>query len=346
VEKPAAELFLARNVSFWQSEYAAGMKVNMRKSSRETGFPDGRAGSPLPAARSNNGAHGVTRPAEGASVRIAVLVVVCFVLGIGVSTFWFQRGKKKSEAETNLVVLSESTRAVLKGLNSPIEIRFYSLLDPASVAEPVRDFAGRVDQLLAAYERDGEGKVTVKRFNTRSDSEASAAAREGIEAFNRDKGDTCFLGIAVARGSQKELFTRLSPEWEAAIESDLSRAIARLGAAIPPENALTFTRRADTNAATEVKRALPDLATVSLEDGTQLLRDTALNEYKAMVAETEARMKEAEQRLTDAQNKSEAERQAAMKELQRVRTEQTEKLKQIAARLQAQIAELQRMKKQ
>lgn len=338
----------------------------MRRSSSETNFPDGSAGTPLPAAPTNDGAHGVTRPAaanyqpvfgstsqsslrrncQHANARIVLLVLVCFLLGIGVSAWWFQRGKKKAGPETNLVVLSGSTKAILHGLNAPIEIRFYSLLDPASVSESERAFAQRVDQLLAAYERDGEGKVTVKRFNSRSDSDATAAAKEGIETFNRDKGDACFLGIAVARESQKELFARLAPQWEGAIESDLSRAIARLSAARPAQNALTISSRTDPNAEAEVKRALPNLSTVSLEDGTQLLRETALNEYKAMVAETEAKLKEAEQRLTDAQNKPEAERQAAMKELQRVRTEQTAKLKEIAARLQAQIAELQRMKKQ
>jgi hypothetical protein len=289
------------------------------------------------------------RDGQQASARIVLLVVVCFLLGIAVSAYWFQRGKNKPkpEPETKLVVLSDGTKDVLKRLDSPVEIRFYSLLDPASVSESVRAFAGRVNELLSAFEREGERKVMVTRFNSRSDSDANAASTDGIQAFNLDKGDACFLGLTVARAEQKESFPRLSPEWEPAIEFDLARAIARVTATKPAETPLAYLNRTDTNATAEVKRALPNLGSMSLEEGTQVLREAALNEFKAAAGEMEAQLRQARERLTAAQNgKSEAEQQAAMKELQRIQAEQTEKLKQIGARLQAQIAELERLKKQ
>jgi len=60
----------------------------------------------------------------------------------------------------------------------------------------------------------------------------------------------------------------------------------------------------------------------------------------------EEQVKQAEQRFLQAQSDpSEAAQQAARKELQEIRTQQTEKLKQIASRLHDQIAALEQLKK-
>jgi hypothetical protein len=59
----------------------------------------------------------------------------------------------------------------------------------------------------------------------------------------------------------------------------------------------------------------------------------------------EKQIQTAQQQLADAQNsRPEAEQQAAMKHLQQVQLDQAEKLKAIAARLQAQISAFQQMK--
>jgi thymidine phosphorylase len=58
--------------------------------------------------------------------------------------------------------------------------------------------------LLADYQRESNGKINVTRFSTRSDANAQAAATEGIKPFNRDKGDACYLGLAIAQGAQRE----------------------------------------------------------------------------------------------------------------------------------------------
>ena len=94
----------------------------------------------------------------------------------------------------------------------------------------------------------------------------------------------------------------------------------------------------------EVKRAVPDLASVSVEEGTRILREAALKDFAAAANEMELRQKEAQQRVTGAQGKSEAEQQTARKNLQQVQLEQAEKLKQVAARLQARIIALQQLK--
>jgi hypothetical protein len=101
----------------------------------------------------------------------------------------------------------------------------------------------------------------------------------------------------------------------------------------------------NTNAVQEVKALIPNLGTVSVEEGTRILREAALKDFTAAAKEMETQVKEAEQRLTQAQNGgSDADQQAARKRLQQIQTEQVEKLKQIAARSKAQIDALQQLK--
>jgi copper homeostasis protein CutC len=101
----------------------------------------------------------------------------------------------------------------------------------------------------------------------------------------------------------------------------------------------------DTNAIAEVKRAVPNLESMSLADATQTLRVAALKEYAETTEAMERAVQQAEQRVIAAQNSgNEADRQAAVKQLQQVQNVHTEKLKKIAARLQGQIEALKQIK--
>ncbi|HLX94612.1 MAG TPA: hypothetical protein VKU37_02600 [Verrucomicrobiae bacterium] len=95
-----------------------------------------------------------------------------------------------------------------------------------------------------------------------------------------------------------------------------------------------------------VKQAVPNYASMSLEDGTQLLRAAALKQFAAAAQEMDAQVKQAQEQLVQAENgQSAAGQPAAMKHLQQVQAEQTEKLQEIAAQLQAQIAALEQLKR-
>lgn len=293
------------------------------------------------------------RSREQGRVGIIVLVAFAFALGLGGGIWWFHRpaaiADSASAASRATVSLSEGTKAVLKGLETPVTIRFYSLLDPASVSASLNKFAARVDQLVSAYESEGKGKIKLTRVDSRSSdpaASAAAASADGIKPFNLDKGDACFLGLTVSQQGPKETIPQLSPQWEQALESDLTRAIIRVASGKPTAKPGPATEQVDAAAVAEVKRAIPDLAAVSLQEGTQLLRQKALNDFAMAAQEMEARIKETQQRISQAQNNaSPVDQQAALKEVQQIQSEQTEKLKQIAARLQAQIAALEQIKK-
>ncbi len=94
-----------------------------------------------------------------------------------------------------------------------------------------------------------------------------------------------------------------------------------------------------------VKRAVPNYASLSLDEGTEMLREAAVKEFTAAASEMQSQVAKARNELDAAQNSNSADdQQAAMKHLQDVQKEQTEKLQQIAAKLQTQIAALKQLK--
>jgi hypothetical protein len=291
---------------------------------------------------------------EEAGAQGIVLALALLLVGAAFSAVWLYRATHRSPAASGEatgsqpVILSDATLTVLQKLDSVLEIRFYSVLDPASVPDSVVAFASRVDQLLSAYQQAAGGKINLTRFDSQSKLNPNAARADGVQVFNLDKGAACYLGVALAFKGRKEALPYLSPEWEQAVEPDLTRAIIRLVEAPrtgPVAAAALAPLELNTNAVQEVKALIPNLGTVSVEEGTHILREAALKDFTVAAKEMDTQVKEAEQRVTQAQNGgSDADQQATRKHLEQVQTERNEKLKHIAARSQAQIDALQQLK--
>jgi len=291
----------------------------------------------------------VLRPTDPQPVRASrwrpfILVPLVFLLGAALAGVWFKYGKPAAGFILPGRELSSQTVDLLRHLNSPVEIRFYSVLSAGSAPEPLQAFSGRVDHLLSEFQDASDGKIRITRNDSASEANGDAATADGIHPFNLDKGDACFLGIAVASGGQKESLSQLQPEWEPALEFDLARAIARVTAtpAAPNVKASVPVSPETTN---EIARLIPDMNGTSLEDGIAMLREAAVNKFTEAGAEMEKQIQAAQQQVADTQNgQSEAEQQAAMKHLQQVQLDQAEKIKAIAARLQDEITVFQQMK--
>jgi hypothetical protein len=294
-------------------------------------------------------AHRRRKRKECGNVRVVFLVLVVLLIGCGVTALWLYREGKSSSGighsstkSNSTHILSEGTLKVLTRVTSPVEIRFYSLLDPASISDSLKSFSARVDQLITAYERQTNGNIQVSRRTGASDADASAASADGIKPFNLDRGDACYLGITVASGGRKESLPKLDPDWEAALESDLTRAITRVIDTPAKAASATVSQKLDPAITEEVKRVIPNVESVSLEEGKNTLREAALREFADAAREMEAKIKNAQQRVKLAQ--SPAEKETAIKNLHEVQSEQAEKLKAIAAKSEAQIHTLQLLK--
>ena len=291
------------------------------------------------------------RLSAGVSIVMLILLLLALVLGAAIGALWFSRAgriSKNIEREKQgqpTVELTDTTKAILKRINAPIEIRFYSLLDPTTVDDATRAFANRTEQILAAYQQEAQGRITVTKSASQSYSSANAARVDGLTPFNTDRGEPCFLGLAVIGKGQKESLPNLSPEWETVLEADISRAILRVAGTQTPEGRTASKPEIDGALVEEVKRSLTNADSISLEEGTRILREAALKQFSATALEVQKELQQAQQELTHAQSSgSEAEQLAAMKHLQQVQSRQTEQLKKIAADSQAQIEALRQLK--
>ena len=292
------------------------------------------------------------RTAERAGVRTVLLVLVCFACGIGAGAYWYRGAAKSSPspAAEPAAGLSAAMTDALQQLEAPVEIRFYAPASKTILPEPLQAFAGRVDQLLAWYEQQAAGKIRVTRLDPLGNADAAGKAKaDGLKPAPLASGEIYYLALVADYHRQKELIAPLAPEWELALESDLSRAILRLTSSKSAAPHVASAPVADPVAAREVvqeiTRAIPNLETVKLAEGTEMLRKLALEQCQASLREIQPKVDTAQQKLVQAQRgSSAADQQAAMKEFQQVQTEQTEKIQQITLRLQDQIAALRQLK--
>ena len=153
-------------------------------------------------------------------------------------------------------------------------------------------------------------------------------------------------GPSAKSGSQTALSgdskAGLQPLNSPVAESDAAPALAR-SVNVPPQ--AEPAPQTDAAALDAVKRAIPNVQSASLEQGTRILREAALAEFQQTVQELQARLKKAEQNFIEGQNNKSGEQQKlATKQLQELQAEQMEKLKQIAAKSKAQIDSFQQLK--
>ena len=221
-----------------------------------------------------------------------------------------------------------------------MEIRFHSVLNQTQAAAPWSAFARRVSDFLTEYQNAGAGKIVVTRSESRS-----AARADGLEPLQLDKGNLCFVGLAVSSQGQRAVISRLTPEWEAALEFDLSRAIARVGSGPVAGEVVMNPAPVDTAATEELRRTMPKLESLSLAEATLQLRTAGLEEFKAAANAMQAELKTAQQRLAEAQSESAAATESARKNLQQIEAAQSEKLAEISHRLQTRISALEQLKR-
>jgi hypothetical protein len=275
--------------------------------------------------------------------RAPVLALGFFLLGVAGTVAWFEYGKSGLQPRSE-AGLSTGTLDLLRQLNAPVQIRFYSVLPAGTASQSLQDFSQRVDRLLSEFQNANPAKIQVVRNVSAAETGADAATADGIQPFNLEKGEACFLGVTVANGEQKESLARLQPEWESALPSDLARAILRVAAETPPPVVAKIVplTPAITN---EILKLIPDINATTPEDANRIFHQDFLNQCAKAGAEMEAQINAAAQEVVKAQNDgSPADLEAARKKLSQVQIEQTEKLKDVAAHLQWQLDAFQQMK--
>lgn len=276
--------------------------------------------------------------------RSPIPALFCFLLGVALTVAWFEYSKN-GLPEKNAAGLSGETLDLMRCLNSPVQIRFYSVLPAGSAPQPLQDFSRRVDQLLSLFQNANEAKVQIIRNISAAGTTADAAVADGLQPFNLEKGDACFLGISVINGERKESLPRLQPEWESALPYDIARAIQRVSASpapapLPPEIA-----KPSPEIIQSINRLIPKINAVSIDQANQIFHAEFMKEYEAAGAEMEAQNNAAREEVVQAQKSgSPDDLAAAQKNLLQVQIAQGEKIKRIAADLQTRLAVFRQMK--
>ncbi|HXI72041.1 MAG TPA: Gldg family protein [Verrucomicrobiae bacterium] len=280
-------------------------------------------------------------PALKSNLPSLALVILVFAAGIALAGIWLHTHPPRSATNP----LSGSTRAVLGQLTTPVTIRYYALLPAGSADETLQSFAGRVAQLLNAMQTASGGKIQLANLDTPAKANANAASADGIQPFNLDKGEACFLGLAIASGNDREAFARLQPEWEPALEFDLARAIQRVAATAAPASPAPEIAKPNPKIIATINRLIPDVTAVSVEQADQIFHAEFLKRCNEVNLEVETLIKPARQKVVEAQTSGSPEDlEAARKNLLAVQLAQAEKVKALNADLQTQLAVFQKMK--
>src|SRR5262245_38278657 len=119
----------------------------------------------------------------------AIGVVVMFVIIVALNLISSVFKTRVDMTEERLYSLSPGTRAILKKLDSPVEIHFYSTQKENQVPAPLRNYAQHVEDLLDEIRQASGGKIEVKKFDPQPDSETEDLANlDGVEGQMMQNG--------------------------------------------------------------------------------------------------------------------------------------------------------------
>lgn len=158
---------------------------------------------------------------------VGIVVVLAVVVAINVIA-----GACKARVDLTsdkLFTLSAGTKAILKKLDSPVEVRFYFSRSDKNLPSWVPNFARNVEDLLAEFEQNAGGHLVLKKFDPQPDSDAEELAlNDDVERQATETGEGFFLGLAISLDPQRVALPALTPAREKLLEYDLARALARV----------------------------------------------------------------------------------------------------------------------
>jgi ABC-type uncharacterized transport system involved in gliding motility auxiliary subunit len=159
----------------------------------------------------------------------AIGIVVMFLIVIAVNVIVSATRTRVDLTEGKLHSINSGTRKILAKLDSPVEIRFYCSKSESRMPSQLRTFAKDVEDLLEDFREISKGKIEIKKFDPKPDSDAEDLARlDGIEGQPLQNGETVYLGLAVSQEPAKVAIPFLTPQREQLLEYDLARAVSQV----------------------------------------------------------------------------------------------------------------------
>jgi ABC-type uncharacterized transport system involved in gliding motility auxiliary subunit len=139
---------------------------------------------------------------------------------------------RRDVTQDKLYTLSDGTKQLLKELDRDVTLKFYFSRSNERLPVPLKNFAGRVRDLLAEYESRSGGHLVVEDFDPKPDSdEEEWAQRYGLQGQALDMFGTSgslYLGIVAVSGNRETVIPLLSPEAEPQLEYMLTRMVSEV----------------------------------------------------------------------------------------------------------------------
>src|SRR3954470_10265737 len=155
-------------------------------------------------------------------------VIAVFVIAVAVYIIIAMKPARIDVTEGKVNTLSQGSRAIVKKLDTPVQIRFFASQGEGVPVE-LTTFMRRVEDLLNEYREAGGKNIEVKKLNPEPDSDAEDAANlAGIEGQPLPNGERLYMGIEVSMLDSKVALPFLDPRRERLLEYDITRAIANV----------------------------------------------------------------------------------------------------------------------
>ena len=129
--------------------------------------------------------------------------------------------------EDKIHTLSQGTKDVLEGLDTPVTMSFFVSKDKDNMRGELLPFAKRVDLLLKEYERGSSGGfIKIERIDPSPDSDEEDRAKlNNLQGIPGRLGEPAYLGLAITCLDRKSSIPFIDPNRETMLEYDISRAI-------------------------------------------------------------------------------------------------------------------------
>ena len=165
--------------------------------------------------------------AVGLAALFLILVALNYLVSLQTAKIDLTQGKVQT--------LSEGTRKILRGLDSPVKVKLYISRGEQAMPLPLRGFARRVEDLAQEFKSIAGANLVIEKYNPLPDSEDEDAAQlDGVEPQQLFSGEQFYLGLTVSQLDRKQAIPALSPQREKLLEYDLARAVARVSTAERP----------------------------------------------------------------------------------------------------------------
>lgn len=139
---------------------------------------------------------------------------------------------RKDVTEDKLYTLSDGTKTLLKELDRDVTLKFYFSKSNKRIPVPLKNFAGRVRDLLKEYESHSGGHIVVNEYDPKIDSdEEEWAQRYGLQGQPLDMfgtGGSLYFGIVAISGTKEAAIPMLSQNTEPQLEYLLTRMISEI----------------------------------------------------------------------------------------------------------------------